>query len=68
MPFQMSGKAMFFSEKRKNRSKVDIVFGNQYLPQCDSYCYLGKTFHQNGSFKLAIDILYRVSVKKENQH
>ena len=56
-------KAMVFSRKRKNKSKVDIVFGNQDLPQCESYCYLGTTFHQNGSFKLAIDILYNKAIK-----
>ena len=34
-------KSLVFSRKRKNKSEVNILFGNNPLPQCDSYCYLG---------------------------
>jgi hypothetical protein len=49
-------KSLIFSRKRsKPTSSFD--FGDTKLPACDSYCYLGTTFSQNGSFKQATNVL-----------
>ena len=55
-------KSLIFSRKR-NKPNTQFYLGEHVLPSCDSYCYLGCMFSQNGSFKLAAQMLYDKAIK-----
>ena len=55
-------KTLVFSRKR-NKPSTQFYLGENQLPSCDSYCYLGCMFSQNGSFKFAAQTLYEKATK-----
>ena len=55
-------KSMIFSRKR-NKPKKSFHIGEDALPSCETYCYLGCMFSQNGSLKLAAQTLHEKATK-----
>ena len=55
-------KSLIFSKKRAIPN-ISFSLGDILLPTCDTYCYLGTMFSQNGSFKEAANVLYEKALK-----